>query len=190
MVLLRNYNLKERPVSPMGASGHPAPGSTVQIPLSPLQSNDSPNTNQAQQNIAQPTQQQMVALRNQTPQNIASVNQQPAPPMSGSIPGRGVFNPQIAAPPNYIPPGMGPRLPPRWMLPPQQRFIVPGAASQPNTQTSSALIAQLTQPPSVLGPNVNQFGQRMDGGSSFSTSSEYLNPYSIILSRKFDLRSF
>lgn len=166
LVLLRNYNLKERPVSPMGATGHATAGNAVQIPLSPLQSNDSPNTNQPQQNIVQPTQQQQaVAFRNQAPPNIASVNQQPAPTMPAPLMAvRGNFNPQITAPPNYHNTGMGPRGSHRWTMPSQQRppFIAPGATAQSNTQ-GSALIAQLTQPPSVLGPTVNQFGQRMDG---------------------------
>lgn len=51
------------------------------------------------------------------------------------------------------------RPPTRWpMMPPQQRPFMP----QPppvNTTTGSALIAQLTQPPSSMPGNVNQFGQ-------------------------------
>ncbi|XP_066601474.1 mediator of RNA polymerase II transcription subunit 25-like isoform X2 [Prorops nasuta] len=164
LVLLKNYNLKERPVSPtMGGPVHnPAAQNPVQIPLSPLQSNDSPNPN-VQQNIAQPNQPQGPPFRNQTPQNIASVHQPVAPSMAAPMAtNRAPYNPQINAPSNYHPGNMGARAAhPRW-----RPFIPPGVTSQPNTQ-SSALIAQLTQPPSALGGlNVTPFGQRMDGNTN------------------------
>ncbi|XP_008206394.1 mediator of RNA polymerase II transcription subunit 25 isoform X2 [Nasonia vitripennis] len=99
LVLLRNYNLKESPVSPTSAataaaaaqaaaaaaaavSGTP---SAAQIALSPLQSNDSPNPNQTPQiaqSVTQAQQQQQqqgppASFRNPTtPQNINSVHQQ------------------------------------------------------------------------------------------------------------------
>lgn len=83
------------------------------------------------------------------------------PPMIGR-PGGHMGGPQFTnqqiQPPGY--PGMAGRPPPRWsMLPPQQRpAYMP--ANQPNTNQSSALIAQLTQPPSSMNaPGVNQFGQ-------------------------------
>lgn len=80
-----------------------------------------------------------------------------AAPMNAARPS---YNPQIAAPPNYHSPGLTARAAhPRWIRP----FITPGATAPTNTQ-SSALIAQLTQPPSSLGPiNVAAFGQRLDG---------------------------
>lgn len=160
LVLLRNYNLKERPVSPqIGSNVH---NTAAQIPLSPLQSNDSPNTNQVQQNIAPPNQQQGPPYRNPTPQNITSVHQTVTPslaaPMNAARPG---YNTQIAAPPNYHGPGMNIATRPRWIRP----FIAPGATAPANTQ-SSALIAQLTQPPSSLGPlSAVAFNQRLDGKS-------------------------
>lgn len=169
LVLLRNYNLKERPVSPqMGGNVHNATNVT-QIPLSPLQSNDSPNTNQVQQNIAPPNQQQGPPFRNQTPQNI-TVHQAVPSSMAAPMNARPPYNPQIAAPPNYHPPGVniGPTRA-RWMRP---SFIAPGATGPANTQ-GSALIAQLTQPPSSLGLNVAAFGQRLDGKSALTSNILY-----------------
>lgn len=158
LVLLRNYSLKERPVSPAMGNVHNAAATTAQIPLSPLQSNDS-LTNQVQQNIAPPSQPQG-SFRNQTPQNITSVHQTVTPNMATPINAtRPSYNPQIVAPPNYHPTGLGPRTThTRWVRP----FVTPGATAPSNTQNNSALIAQLTQPPS-LGPNVTTFGQRLDG---------------------------
>lgn len=71
-------------------------------------------------------------------------------------------NQQLPAPPGYHQPNMGGGrgAPPRWpMMPPQQR---PPYIQQPNQQNNaqgSALIAQLTQPPSSMAPTPNQFGQ-------------------------------
>lgn len=166
LVLLRNYNLQERPVSPSisGAVVHPTNTSAAQIPLSPLQSHDSPNTNQPSQSIPQPQQTQGPTFRNATPQNINSVHQPVAPsmtvPMNANRPS---FN-QLNAPPNYHAGNIGARAShPRWTRPP---FMPPGAVQQNNNQ-GSALIAQLTQPPSSLGLNVASFGQRMDGNLLF-----------------------
>ncbi|XP_032691032.1 mediator of RNA polymerase II transcription subunit 25-like [Odontomachus brunneus] len=166
LVLLRNYNLKERPVSPvMGGNVHNVAATAAQIPLSPLQSNDSPNTNQVQQNIAPPSQAQGPPFRNQAPQNITSVHQAVTPAMAVPMnAARPPYNPQIAAPPNYHPTALGPRTThaTRWMRP----FVAPGTTAPANTQNSSALIAQLTQPPS-LGLNVGAtFGQRLDGSNN------------------------
>ncbi|XP_067215800.1 mediator of RNA polymerase II transcription subunit 25 isoform X2 [Linepithema humile] len=164
LVLLRNYNLKERPISPqIGGNVHNTAATTAQIPLSPLQSNDSPNTNQVQQNIAPPNQQQGPPFRNQAPQNIASVHQTVTPSMAAPMnAARPPYNPQIiAAPPNYHPTGVNIATRPRWMRP----FIAPGATAPANTQ-GSALIAQLTQPPSSLGLNATAFGQRLDAGNN------------------------
>lgn len=167
LVLLRNYNLKERPVSPISGAGHGTAPSAAQIPLSPLQSNDSPNTNQAAQNIVQPSQNQNAAFRNQAPQNIVSVHQPGAPPMAAPMSaGRPSFNPQINAPPNYHPSSMSARATHNWrMRPPGPPFIAPSAAP-PASTPGSALLAQLNQPPS-LGLNISPFGQRMDGNDIF-----------------------
>ncbi|XP_054001971.1 mediator of RNA polymerase II transcription subunit 25 isoform X2 [Hylaeus anthracinus] len=161
LVLLRNYNLKERPVSPpMGGPVHTTPGTAAQIPLSPLQSNDSPNTNQVQQNIAQPSQAQGPPFRNQTPQNITSVHQTVPPIAAAMNAGRPPYNPQISAPPTYHPTAVAARAGhTRW-----RPFVTPGTTGPANAQ-SSALIAQLNQPPS-LGLNVTPFGQRMDVANS------------------------
>jgi len=174
-VLLRNYNLKERPVSPqMGPQNvHNTAPTSAQIPLSPLQSNDSPNTNQVQQNIAPPNQQQGPPFRNQAPQNIASVHQTVTQSMVAPMPPNNVrppYNSQIPAPPNYHPPSVNiAARPTRWMRP----FIAPGAAASANTQ-GSALIAQLTQPPSSLGLNVAAFSQRLDGNQMISITFYFL----------------
>ncbi|KAL0125268.1 hypothetical protein PUN28_004503 [Cardiocondyla obscurior] len=172
LVLLRNYNLKERPVSPqMGGNVHNTAATAAQIPLSPLQSNDSPNTNQVQQNIAPPNQQQGPPFRNQAPQNITNVHQTVTPSMAAPMnAARQPYNPQIAAPPNYHPPGVNLGTRPRWMRPP---FIAPGATASANTQ-GSALIAQLTQPPSSLGLNVAAFSQRLDvaGNNVMATNQQ------------------
>lgn len=151
-------------MSPITGPGHGTAASAAQIPLSPLQSNDSPNTNQATQNIAQPPQAQGPTFRNQAPQNIASVHQTVAPPMAAPMSGgRPSFNPQINAPPNYHPSGMGARPAHPWrMRPPGPSFIAPSTAP-PTSTPGSALLAQLNQPPSSLGINISPFGQRMDG---------------------------
>ncbi|EZA49336.1 Mediator of RNA polymerase II transcription subunit [Ooceraea biroi] len=160
LVLLRNYNLKERPVSPqIGGNVHTAAVTAAQIPLSPLQSNDSPNTNQVQQNMAPPES----AAGSQAPQNIANVHQTVTPSMAAPMnAARPPYNPQIAAPPNYHPAGVNiAARPTRWMRP----FIAPSATAPANAQ-GSALIAQLTQPPSSLGLNVAAFNQRLDAGNN------------------------
>ncbi|XP_008546945.1 mediator of RNA polymerase II transcription subunit 25 [Microplitis demolitor] len=153
LVLLHNYNLKERPVTPTNVTPVHAAANTVQIPSSPVPAHDSPNTNQPA-NIPQPPAPQNPAFRNATPINIG-VNHGAAPAMTVPMnPGRPVFNPQITAPPNYHP-ARAPQA--RWRTP----FIAPGATVQSNNQ-GSALIAQLTQPPTALtGINV-PFNQRMD----------------------------
>ncbi|XP_011299870.1 mediator of RNA polymerase II transcription subunit 25 isoform X2 [Fopius arisanus] len=160
LVLLRNYNLKERPVSPPIGGGVHQTASAAQIPLSPLQSHDSPNTNQAGQNMSQTTQSQAPlnpAFRNQTPATL-NPHQSVAPPIGTINPGRPVFNPQLAGPPNYH----AARAPqPRW----KGQFIPPGGGGVQSNNQGSALIAQLTQPPSSLGLNI-QFNQRMDANGS------------------------
>lgn len=162
LVLLRNYNLKERPVSPsIGGTVHTTPGTAAQIPLSPLQSNDSPNTNQVQQSIAQPTQSQGPPFRNQTPQNITSVHQAVVPLAAAMNAGRPPYNPQISAPPTYHPSVTARAGHTRW-----RPFVTPGATGPANTQ-GSALIAQLNQPPPSIGLNVTPFGQRMDGKNEY-----------------------
>ncbi|XP_044583269.1 mediator of RNA polymerase II transcription subunit 25-like isoform X1 [Cotesia glomerata] len=139
LVLLHNYNLKERPVTPTNVAPVHAAPNPVQIPSSPVQTHDSPNTNQ--NSAIPPPAPQNPAFRNTAP--IIGTPSMPVP----MNPGRPVFNPQITAPPSYHPV----RAPQgRWRTP----FIAPGATVQSNTQ-GSALIAQLTQPPTALtGINV------------------------------------
>lgn len=146
----------------MGGSVHnPAATAAAQIPLSPLQSNDSPNT--SQQNIVPQSQPQGPPFRNQAPQNITSVHQTVTSTMAASMnAARPPYNTQIVAPPNYHPTTLGPRAThTRWIRP----FVAPGTTAPANTQNSSALIAQLTQPPSI-GINVTAFNQRLDGKST------------------------
>lgn len=161
LVLLRNYNLKERPVSPsIGGTVHTTVPNSPQILNSPIPNNDSPNPNQVQQNIASTPQSQGTTYRNQTPSNISSVHQSVPPNMAATISAtRPPYNTQISAPPNYHPGSVPPRTThSRWMRP-----FIPPSASAPTNAQSSALIAQLTQPPSSLGLNVSSYGQRMDG---------------------------
>lgn len=70
------------------------------------------------------------------------------------------MQPQLSAPPGY---NMANANRPRWpMMPPQQVQRQPYIAQKQGSATqSSALIAQLTQPPSSVaaGGGVNQFGQ-------------------------------
>lgn len=100
-------------------------------------------------------------------QQIPPHSQSMVPPINIGRPGGHMANPQfpnqpLAAPPGYHPNNnMGAGRPPRWpMMPPQQRPPYMPATQQQNTQ-GSALIAQLTQPPSSMPPTqqVNQFGQ-------------------------------
>lgn len=168
LVLLKNYNLKERPLSPSTIQGvglnNANTTSSAQVPTSPLQSSDSPSQNPQSMN---PTNQAQAAnFRNQAPTSIASVHQPVVPPGAVMAAPMGTARPpfnnqQIPAPPNYHATGMPARPQhPRWMRPP---FIPPGSAPQTNNTQGSALIAQLTQPPSALNAiNVAPFAQRLD----------------------------
>lgn len=148
---------------------------------SPLPSTDSPMSNVQQQ-------QQQTMLGQAGPTGVPSSVGQPVfrpnqnqpgmqqmpphsqsmvPPINIGRPGGHMGNPQfpnqpLAAPPGYHPTQIGTgRPPPRWaMMPPQQRPPYMPSQQQQNTQ-GSALIAQLTQPPSSMPPTqqVNQFGQ-------------------------------
>ncbi|XP_015111836.1 mediator of RNA polymerase II transcription subunit 25 isoform X2 [Diachasma alloeum] len=167
LVLLRNYNLKERPVSPpIGGPVHQTGASAAQIPLSPLQSHDSPNTNQSGQALSQTTQSQTPlnpAFRSQAPATLNS-HQSVAPPIGPINPGRPVFNPQLPGPPNYH---AARAAQPRW----KGQFIPPGGGAVQNNNQGSALIAQLTQPPSSLGLNI-QFNQRMDANGAVMSNQQ------------------
>ncbi|XP_011297129.1 mediator of RNA polymerase II transcription subunit 25 isoform X2 [Fopius arisanus] len=174
LVLLRNYHLKERPVSPptiVGQSIHQTSSTGAQIPLSPLQNHESPIVNQGYQTVSQSSQSHTPmnpsgVFRNPTP---GSINHQSGAAAVGAInvgemnPGRPGFNPQIPGPPNYHAAATR-AAQSRWKAP----FI--NAEGVQNNQ-GSALIAQLSQPPSSFGLNV-QFNQRMEanGGSVMSSN--------------------
>ncbi|XP_058806988.1 mediator of RNA polymerase II transcription subunit 25-like isoform X3 [Phymastichus coffea] len=119
LVLLRNYNLKESPVSPTSA---PSASSATGVP-------------------GAPTGAQMTLSPHQTPPNYhpGAMSARPPHPRGG----------WMRAPFMNTGPGGGP---------------TPAApSSQPNNQ-GSALIAQLSQPPSsTIGLNVQPFSQRLDG---------------------------
>ncbi|XP_063995109.1 mediator of RNA polymerase II transcription subunit 25 isoform X3 [Diachasmimorpha longicaudata] len=167
LVLLRNYNLKERPVSPpIGGPVHQTGASAAQIPLSPLQSHDSPNTNQPGQTLSQTTQPQAPlnpSFRSQAPTTL-NPHQAVAPPIGQINTGRPVFNPQLAGPPNYH---AARAAQPRW----KGQFIPPGGGAVQNNNQGSALIAQLTQPPTSLGLNI-QFNQRMDANGAVMSNQQ------------------
>lgn len=176
--------------------------SAAQMALSPLQSNDSPNPNQTPQSIVVPqsvTQAQQQgppgSYRGQTTsQNMNSVHQQqavnqqqqqqPPLPMPVQMGTRPQFNPQLSAPPNYHAAQMGPRVPhSRWppMRPPYMgqgpAGGPPGTAPAPpppanNNQGPSALIAQLSQPPSAA-LHVQPFAQRIEGKTKFNRTKQF-----------------
>lgn len=176
-------NAAQMALSPLQSNDSPNPNQTPQSIVVAQQ-----NVTQAQQQQQQqgPT----APYRGQTtPQNINSVHQQqqqavnqqqqqpPQPPMSVSQMGsRQQFNPQISAPPTYHAAQMGPRGPhSRWppMRPPYMGQgppggppgAAPGAPPPPANQNnqSSALIAQLSQPPSAALHVQPSFAQRIEG---------------------------
>ncbi|XP_060532010.1 mediator of RNA polymerase II transcription subunit 25 isoform X2 [Cylas formicarius] len=163
LVLLKGFSLKERPLSPTpGASQSQIPNSTLPVSMpSPLAGNDSPIHN-SQQNPN-------ILGTNSSPVVQAGVGQNtvyrpPVPTVSGmrmmgsnQMP-MGIQS--MPAPPGYHTASVGPRA--SWQMPPptQQPRPYLQQNQQVNTTTgSSALIAQLQQPPSISGANVNQFGQ-------------------------------
>ncbi|KAK5643320.1 hypothetical protein RI129_007165 [Pyrocoelia pectoralis] len=188
LVLLKGFSLKERPISPPpGNLPNSTQISTTALPLpslpSPVANIDSPITltsqsNQnlmgnsgtggvgVQSNVGQtyrpPNPQGIIQLPNHT-QGMVNVGMVNA--ARGGMIGNTQFpNPSIQAPPGYHT-ATGPGRPQnRWptMLPPQSQqrpqFITQGQ-QQVNTTQGSALIAQLTQPPSSISAGVNQFAQ-------------------------------
>ncbi|KAK6625888.1 hypothetical protein RUM43_006187 [Polyplax serrata] len=176
LVLLKGFSLKERPLSPTS-------GATTNIPIpslpSPVQNDGSPMTTmpqmvqQGQQHTAPPgyrptqqatqvlAQQQAQVQQQQAPQQQQQQQpqqQQPQQPPQGQMPGRPSFQP--AGPPGY--PGIrnqGTRWPMNFPGPlPQQRTFINAQAGPGTPGQGSALIAQLTQPPSSQFP-----AQRMEG---------------------------
>lgn len=86
--------------------------------------------------------------------------QQQQPPQQNQMPGRPAFPP--AGPPGYTQirnPGARWPMPPPGPIPQQRNFVQTGA----NVPQGSALIAQLTQPPSTQFPT-----HRLDGKYFFS----------------------
>ncbi|XP_031341690.1 mediator of RNA polymerase II transcription subunit 25-like isoform X2 [Photinus pyralis] len=187
LVLLKGFSLKERPISPPpGNLPNATQLSTTALPLpslpSPVANIDSPistltsQSNQnlmgnsvtggvgVQQNVGQsyrpPNPQGIIQLPNHTPGmvNVGMVNAA----RSGIIGNTQYPTPAMQVPPGYHTATGAGRPQNRWptMLPPQTQqrpqFIAQGQ-QQVNTTQGSALIAQLTQPPSSAG--VNQFPQ-------------------------------
>lgn len=163
LVLLRGFSLKERPLSPPAgttSSQSQIPNTTIPITSlpSPLASNDSPISGSSQTTAPSGVGPSPVYR----PPSGQGINQLPqhSPGMGGMVNARGAMMgniPQLPAPPGYHQANR-----PRWpaMLPPTQPRSYLQANQQVNTTQSSALIAQLTQPPNSLpGSGVNQFGQ-------------------------------
>ncbi|KAK9886904.1 hypothetical protein WA026_019161 [Henosepilachna vigintioctopunctata] len=179
LVLLKGYSLKERPISPPpGSVSNQQNVANTNLPIpslpSPLAGNDSPiqgssqNTQNVQTGVGQaPVYRPPSAGLNTLPQHSQSIV---SPNMVGIVNTRGPMMPGIVSnimsgSPGYNThvQGMGAQRPPqRWGMPPQpnpQRPYMP-----PNQQTqqaqSSALITQLTRPPSAISSSgVNQFIQ-------------------------------
>lgn len=178
LVLLRGYSLKERPISPPPGSLTPNQNQipNTSIPLtslpSPLPGNDSPISGQPQTNpnLLPSAGTSAAAGIGPTPvyrpPGASGINQLPQHPMSlGMVNARGNIMSQLPAPPVYHQTNR-----PRWpMLPPQSQPRPPYMQNQAGgAAQGSALIAQLTQPPSALpGAGVNQFGQSKVDLSSF-----------------------
>ncbi|XP_056630408.1 mediator of RNA polymerase II transcription subunit 25-like isoform X1 [Diorhabda sublineata] len=183
LVLLKGFSLKERSVSPPPGASTTTPNQITNtgIPAmtslpSPLQGSDSPipGTSQPSNNIMVNTTVGVGANVGQNnvyrPQGTQGMN---IPPQKGVgvvnvAGGRMMGNNQmpimqVNAPPGYHASGHVNRTSPHWTMPPpvqQVRPYIPQSNQQVNTTQGSALIAQLTQPPSsISGSNVNQFGQ-------------------------------
>lgn len=177
LVLLKGFSLKERPISP--PPGNIAPTTALPLPSlpSPVANIDSPMsslTSQSNQNIVgtgvtggvgvQSNVGQSNVYRPPNPQGIVQLpNHTQGMVNAGMVSaarGGMIGNPQFSNQSMQAPPGYhaatgvtGPGRPQsRWpsMLPPQ---------TQPRATQGSALIAQLTQPPSSIAAGVNQFGQ-------------------------------
>ncbi|KAJ3657511.1 hypothetical protein Zmor_009307 [Zophobas morio] len=160
LVLLRGFSLKERPLSPPPGtvtSGQPQiPNSSIPITSlpSPLANSDSPIS--ASQSLANSSTNAVPAGVGPSPvyrppggQGMAQI---PQHSQSMVTPG------MLPAPPGYHQANRPPRWPP--MMPPTQPRSYLQQNQQANTTQSSALIAQLTQPPnSLAGTGVGQFAQ-------------------------------
>ncbi|KAF7285039.1 mediator of RNA polymerase II transcription subunit 25-like isoform X2 [Rhynchophorus ferrugineus] len=169
LVLLKGYSLKERPVSPSpGAVTNQPQLTSTSLPItsmpSPLTGNDSPIHNSQ---IGTPQNPNMIGNNSPTV-GQSNMGQSPvyrSPNPQGRIMQSNQMGPigmqGMPAPPGYLA-ATGNR--PSWsMAPPTQQ---PRAYMAPNQQVNtttggSALIAQLNQPPSISGSNVNvnQFAQ-------------------------------
>ncbi|XP_022903004.1 mediator of RNA polymerase II transcription subunit 25-like [Onthophagus taurus] len=180
LVLLKGFSLKERPLTPpqvpvnpnqnpLGATNVamtslPSPRIDTDSPISVASSQPSQTMmgpGPGVQNIGQGqpyrTQQNnsdvLFSGMSHNPSMVGMVGQQ-------RFPNPQFANTQLPAPPSYHQAGqaMGQRQPSnRWVMPPRQPFM---PNTQPNTNQvqGSALIAQLTQPPSSMpGGSVNQF---------------------------------
>ncbi|XP_044255360.1 mediator of RNA polymerase II transcription subunit 25-like isoform X3 [Tribolium madens] len=157
LVLLRGFSLKERPLSPPAGTTTTGqtqiPNTTIPITSlpSPLASNDSPISSSSSANTGVPSGVGPSPVY-RPPSGQGMVNAR------GAMMGNNPMNiPQLPAPPGYHQANR-----PRWpaMLPPTQPRSYLPPNQQVNTTQSSALIAQLTQPPnSMPGTGVPQYGQ-------------------------------
>ncbi|KAG5897917.1 hypothetical protein JTB14_014033 [Gonioctena quinquepunctata] len=180
LVLLKGFSLKERPISPPAGSVTSSQSQIANTGLpitslpSPLAGSDSPipGTREPNSNILVNASAGVGANVGQNnvyrPQGNPGINL--APQKGGGVvnvgAGRMIGNaqmpfPQVNAPPGYHPTGHVNRTSPLWQMPPpvqQPRpYLQQPNQQQPNPTQGSALIDQLTRPPSSTG--VNQFGQ-------------------------------
>ncbi|CAH1159965.1 unnamed protein product [Phaedon cochleariae] len=181
LVLLKGFSLKERPISPPPGSvtanpnqmansvlpvtslPSPLPGSESPIPggsqANPnILTNSSAGANASQNNVYRPQGAQGI---NMPQQKVVGVVNVPAGRMMGN---NQMPIMQVNNPPGYLSAaGQMNRTSPHWSMHPpvqQPRPYMQQPNQQVNTTQGSALIAQLTQPPSSLpGTAVTQFGQ-------------------------------
>ncbi|KAH0811821.1 hypothetical protein GEV33_010975 [Tenebrio molitor] len=197
LVLLRGFSLKERPLSPPAGTVTTGqtqiPNATIPITSlpSPLASNDSPISGPSQTNanlmgsstanagvpsgvgptpVYRPPSAQGITQLPQPSQSMVTPGMVGMVNARGTMMGNNAMNiPQLPAPPGYHQTNR-PRWPP--MLPPTQPRSYLQQNQQVNTTQSSALIAQLTQPPpSLPGSGVNQFGQ-MNSNSPMTSQQQ------------------
>nr|CAH7747629.1 unnamed protein product [Callosobruchus chinensis] len=186
LVLLKGFSLKERPLSPPPgnvtpgqsqiAGGAPT-GLTMTSMPSPLPGSDSPIPGNSQNSAMLVNNAGPGVAPNQgalyRPPAAQAMNQGMVPPQKGVVNvGRMMGNQPMPIMQGQAPPyhatGHVNRTSPHWTMPPpaqQPRPYLQQPNQQVNTTQGSALIAQLTQPPSsISGTGVNQFGQ-MTGNS-------------------------
>lgn len=195
LVLLKGFSLKERPISPppgtvtsnqntsLPMPSLPSPVANIDSPISSL--NPQPNQGLLGSNVSagvgvQPG--QNAVYRPSNPQGITQLATHTQPMVSQGMVNVGMVNAarggmmgnnQFANQPMQAPPGYHTATAPgrqqnRWsMLPPQAQQRPPfiNQGQQANTTQGSALIAQLTQPPSSMSAGVNQFGQIQSNAS-------------------------